>query len=237
MYEAQFAEVYDLIHDNRGKDYAAETAELGALVRARYPGAESVLDVASGTGGHLRFLREWFTRAEGLEISPEMLEIARQRLPGLALHRGDMRAFDLGRHFDAVMLMFSSIGYVESAAELDRTLGCLAAHLVPGGVLVIEPWVFPDTFLPGYVAADLARDDGRAVARFSHSVLEGDAVRMTVHYLGADATGIQHFVDSHRLALFTRERYEEAFAQAGCGVEYLQSERFSRGLFVGVRGG
>lgn len=236
MYEAEFADVYDLIHRHRGKDYAAEAAELAGLVRERRPGAGSVLDVASGTGGHLRFLHELFASAEGLELSPEMLDVARRRLPALRMQQGDMRDFDLGRTYDAITLMFSSIGYVESEAELDRTLACLAAHLVPGGVLVIEPWVFPDTFAPGYVAADLARDDGRTVARVSHSVQDGDAVRMTVHYISADATGVRHLSDTHRLTLFTREQYREAFARAGCTAELVRSERFGRGLFVGVRG-
>ncbi|SCG58646.1 class I SAM-dependent methyltransferase [Micromonospora halophytica] len=235
MYETEFADVYDLIYRHRGKDYAAEAAFLAELVNSRRAGAESVLDVASGTGGHLRFLRELFARAEGLEISPDMLDIARRRLPGVTMHRGDMRDFDLGRTFDAVTLMFSSIGYVADKAELDQTLTCLAGHLDPGGVLIIEPWVFPDTFVPGYVAADLARDDGRTVSRVSHSVRDGDAVKMTLHYLCADASGIRHLTDTHRLALFTPEQYEDAFTQAGCRAEFVRTERFSRGLFVGVR--
>jgi len=235
VYEAGFAEIYDEIHRHRGKDYAAEAAYLAHLVRARHPSADSVLDVACGTGGHLRHLRDRFRAAEGLEVSPEMLAIARERLPGLRLHQGDMRAFRLGRRYDAITLMFSSIGYVLDQADLERTLYCLAEHLHVGGVLVIEPWVFPDTFLPGYVAADLVRDDRRSIARISHSVRDGDAVVMTVHYLHADSGGIRHLSDVHRLALFTREQYADAFARAGCPAEFVSSDRFSRGLFVGVR--
>nr|AHA82003.1 Arm34 [uncultured bacterium] len=236
MYEAEFAQLYDLIHRHRGKDYAAEAADLAHLVRDRHPGATSVLDVASGTGGHLRFLRELFPLAAGLEVSPEMLAIARERVPDVRMYQGDMRDFDLGRTFDAITVMFSSIGYVESKAELDRTLSCLAKHLATGGVLIIEPWVFPETFAPGYVAADLARDNGRTVARVSHSERDGDVVRMTVHYITADATGARHLTDTHRLALFTRGQYEDAFSRAGCTAEFIEPERFSRGLFVGIKG-
>ena len=235
MYEAEFVDVYDVIHLHRGKDYAAEAAHLAGLVRDRKPDAESILDVASGTGGHLRFLRELFTTAEGLDASPSMLTVARERLPGLPLHLGDMRDFDLGRTFDAVTLMFSSIGYVESEAELRQTLACLTRHLNPGGVVVIEPWVFPDTFTPGYVAADLARDNGRTVVRVSHSVRDGDAVRMEVHYITADSGGARHLTDVHRMSLFTREQYAEAFRLAGCSAEFVTGDLFGRGLFVGVK--
>ncbi|WP_329016608.1 class I SAM-dependent methyltransferase [Micromonospora rifamycinica] len=235
MYETEFADVYDLIYRSRGKDYAVEAAFLAELVKERHAGTGSLLDVASGTGGHLRHLREAFPHVEGLEISPDMLRIARRRLPEVTMHQGDMRDFDLGRTFDAAILMFSSIGYVADRAELDRTLAGLARHVVPGGVVIVEPWVFPDTFVPGYVAADLARDDSRTVSRISHSVRDGDAVRMTQHYLCADATGIRHLTDVHRLALFTREQYEDAFTRAGCRVEFVLTELFHRGLFVGVR--
>ena len=46
--------LYDAIYQGIGKDYAAESAEITALIRARRPDAVTLLDVACGTGGHLR---------------------------------------------------------------------------------------------------------------------------------------------------------------------------------------
>jgi SAM-dependent methyltransferase len=236
VYEGEFADIYDRVHSHRGKDYAGEARLIAGLVRARRPEAESVLDVAFGTGHHLRHLRADFPDAEGLEQSPEMIAVARQRIPEVTVHQGDMRDFDLGRTFDVITLMFSSIGYVDDFPDLVRALAALGRHLAPGGVVVIEPWVFPDTFTPDYLATDLVRDDEGVVTRFSHSVLEGDAVVMTVHYLVATPEkGIRHLTDRHRLALFTREQYLEAFAAAGCPAEFVRPEQFGRGLFVGVK--
>ncbi len=53
MYEGEFAELYDQFYEARGKDYAAEASAVTDLVRSRYPHADSVLDVACGTGSHL----------------------------------------------------------------------------------------------------------------------------------------------------------------------------------------
>ncbi|MEU4711955.1 class I SAM-dependent methyltransferase [Nocardia salmonicida] len=234
MYEADFAEIYDHIHRSRGKDYAAEAAELARLIRERNPGAASVLDVACGTGGHLLPLRQQFDRVEGLELSEDMLALAQTRLAGIRLHRGDMREFRLDSTYDAIVCMFSSIGYLRTTAELDRTLNCFARHLNPGGVIVIESWVFPEAFLPGYVSADIARTAGRTIARFSHSVREGNATRMEVHYLDATESGIRHLTDAHQLTLFTRDEYEAAFDRASCKVNYLENDKFPRGVFVGV---
>lgn len=236
MYEGEFADIYDRVHAHRGKDYAGEARLVAELVRARNPEAVSVLDVASGTGSHLRHLRTDFPDAAGLEQSPEMIAVAKRRIPEITMHQGDMRDFDLGRTFDVITLMFSSIGYVDDYPDLVRALAALGRHVAPGGVLVIEPWVFPDSFADNYLATDLVRDDDGAVTRFSHSVRDGDAVVMSVQYLVATPEhGIRHLTDRHRLALFTREQYLAAFAAAGCPAEFVQPAAFGRGLFVGVK--
>jgi ubiquinone/menaquinone biosynthesis C-methylase UbiE len=236
MYEAEFAEIYDHIHMSRGRDYTAEAGELARLIRTRKPAASSVLDVACGTGGHLRVLRELFDRAEGVELSEDMLAIAARRVPDIRLHHGDMREFTVGRTFDAVVCMFSSIGYLRDSDELDQTLACFARHLNDGGVVVVEAWVFPDSFLPGYVATDVARAGDNTIVRMSHSVQEGDKTKMDVHYLHGGPSGIRHLTDIHRLTLFTRDDYQEAFTRAGCSVEYLDGGGFPRGIFVGTNG-
>ncbi|MCO1576041.1 methyltransferase domain-containing protein [Crossiella sp. SN42] len=237
MYGADYAEIYDLIYASRDKDYAGESAELAALVRARKPDADSLLDVACGTGGHLAYLKQDFGTLAGLEQSEHMIVRANRAMPEIPVHQGDMRDFHLDQTFDAVVCMFSSIGYVGSTAALDRTLKSCAQHLNPGGVVIIEPWYFPDQFLPGYIADDLVRSPERVTVRVSHSTREGDQVSMTVHYIDAQKdSGIRHHTDVHAMSLFQREQYEAAFEQAGCKVEYLPGGgRFNCGLFIGTR--
>lgn len=235
MYEVDHADVYDLFYLGRGKDYAAEAAATAELVRSRAPGAGSLLDVACGTGTHLEYFVKEFSDTEGLELSQDMLRHARSRVPGVRLHQGDMRGFRLERRFDAVVSMFSSVGYLRTTAELDDTLRAFAAHLTPGGVVVIEPWWFPETFLEGWVSADVVRDEGRTVARVSHSVREGDATRLEEHFTVADSgLGIRHFAEVHLITLFHQAEYEAAFEAAGLRVEFLPGGPSGRGLFVGV---
>lgn len=237
MYDVDVASVYHRFYrERRGKDYASEVAELAGLIRERMPDASSLLDVACGTGSHLEHFAGEFDEVAGLELSEAMLALARPRLQGIPLHQGDMRDFSLGRRFTAVTCMFSSIGYLSGSAQLDSALSCCARHLVPGGVLVIEPWWFPETFLDGYVAGDVVTVEGQTIARVSHSVRDGHMTRMEIHWVVADATnGPRHLVQQHELTLFEREQYEKAFAQAGCEVEYLQKRQSGPGLFVGVR--
>ena len=70
------------------KDYASEAAHVRALIQERFPSARTLLDVDCGTGTHLVHLREWYA-VQGLDLDPQLLAIARDRLPDVPLHQGD----------------------------------------------------------------------------------------------------------------------------------------------------
>ncbi|MGQ0841980.1 class I SAM-dependent methyltransferase [Actinokineospora sp.] len=235
MYDNEVAEIWDPVYRGRGRDYAVEAQDVEQLIRQRCPDAASLLDVACGTGEHLRSFGDLFAHVEGVELSEGMLAVGRARTPELALHQGDMRTFDLGRRFDAITCMFSSIGHLRTIGEVDATLVRFVAHLNPGGVVVVEPWWFPETFVDGYVTGDVVPFEGRTIARVSHSSREGDATRMRAHFVVADAeAGLRHFTEDFLVSLFAREQYEAAFLRAGCTVEYVEGGPAGRGLFVGV---
>lgn len=234
-YSARHAEIYDHIHGARGRDWDAEADAVARLVLDRCPGARSVLDVACGTGAHLRRLRDHFPVAEGLELSDAMREIAAARLPGTTVHRGDMRDFDLGARYDAVLCMCFSMGYMASTAELADAAQRLVRHLAPGGVLIAEPWWFPEQFLDGFVTGSVAESDELVVSRVSRSVRDGRRSLMTVHYTVADRDGLRDFTEQETYSLFTHEEYRAAFAAAGLDTTHLPGPPNGRGLYVGVR--
>lgn len=236
IYGTELARVYELVHRERGKDYRAEAELVAALARRHRPSATRLLDVACGTGAHLRHFASLFEQVEGLELSEPMARAARAALPGTAVHPGDMREFSLGVTFDVVTCMFGSIGYVRSQEELRKGLKAFASHLETGGVIVVDPWWFDETFVDGHVSADVVTVGGTTVSRVSHATRRGGDSHMDVHFVVAEPdTGARHFVDTHVISLFSRTQYEEAFRQAGVMVEYLPKALSGRGLFVGVR--
>jgi dTDP-3-amino-3,4,6-trideoxy-alpha-D-glucopyranose N,N-dimethyltransferase len=238
-YDADHASIYDLLYAGRGKDYSAESAALVRLVRERCPGAGSLLDVGCGTGGHLVHLRDEFADVAGVEISAPMREVAAGRLPGVPLHAADMRTFRTGRWYSAVVCMFSVIGYAGGpdgdVSGLRGAVASMAAHLEPGGVLVVEPWLDPTAFTVGQVGTDVTREGGSTLVRMSHSALRGRVSVLTFHYLAGGPGGLRHFTDVHELTLFTREEYLDALAAAGVAASYVDDPTFRRGLIVGTR--
>lgn len=208
------AEAYDLVYDGIGKDYAAEAAEVAALVRERNPDARTLLDVACGTGAHLVHLREGF-EVEGVELSRHMASRARARLPGVEVHEGDMRLFSLGQTFDAVTCLFSSIGYTRTIEDLGRAVAAMAGHLAPGGVLVVDGWLTPDQWDDGHVDAVAAEAPGRAVARTCRSWRLGRTSVLDMTWVVTTPAGTDTFAERHELGLFTRDEARTALGGAG----------------------
>jgi len=230
------ARIYDLLYTGTGiKDYEAETADLRRIISDANPTAKTLLDVACGTGAHLARLRHWYT-VEGVDLSPEMLEVARERLPGVPLHVGDMRTLDLGRSFDVVVCLFSSIGYVTEPAELRSTVGRLAAHVGRPGVLILDGWLRPDVWQAGYRAEpDIASDDEVTVVRLALTKRIGNITELDMHHLVRTSTEIDYFSETHRLALTPTEEYVSAVEQAGLDARVAPDYMPGRDRIIGIR--
>jgi SAM-dependent methyltransferase len=230
------ARIYDLLYVGTGiKDYHAETDQLRRIIDESSPRAKALLDVACGTGAHLAELRQWY-EVEGADLSPAMLAVARERLPGVRLHEADMRTLDLGRSFDAVICLFSSIGYVTDPAEMRLAVGRLAAHLAPGGVLILDGWVRPDEWRASFrPEPDIAQDDETLVVRLAFTHREGNITDLDMHHLVQTAEGIDYFVENHRLALTPTEDYVSAVESAGLAARVITNYMPSRDRIVGVR--
>lgn len=224
------ADVYDLIYSF--KDYGAESQWVRDTIRAACPKARTLLDVACGTGSHLEHLRHDFA-CQGLDNNARFVAIAGERA-GVPVHLGDMDDFDLGEaaRFDAVICMFSAIGYSQ---DLDGALRSMARHLGDGGVVIIEPWFTPDQWTPGHIQVIDEAADGLHVVRMGHSGRDGDTAVLTMHHLVGTPVTIDHFVETHRLRLYTLDEYEAAFRAAGLTFAVDQPGPAGRGALIGRR--
>jgi SAM-dependent methyltransferase len=225
------ARIYDAIYASI-RDYPREAAELGGLIQARRPGARTLLDVACGTAAHLEQMTGY--EVEGRDLDPEMLAVARERLPDVPFHEADMTDFDLGRRFDAVVCMFSSIGYAKTEVGLRSAIAAMARHLEPGGVLVIEPWLAPDVWRDRHLGAVFVDEPELAIARMNVAGREGDVSIVEFEYLVGTPDGIERFTEHHELGLFTVEQHLDAFRAAGLEAEHDPEGPMGRGLYVAI---
>ena len=229
---SESAELYDLIYASF-KNYEAETDRVFELLSRTCPGLHTVLDVACGTGEHARLLAERHgLSVDGIDLDPTFIEIARHKHPSGRFVVADMCDFDLGRRYDAVLCLFSSIGYLRTIDRVTRAIGRFRAHLEPEGIIVVEPWFPPGVMTYGYTSTDVGEGDGLRVVRRARTEIDGNLSRLLFEYDITQNGHTRHASEVHELGLFTLDEMRGAFEANGLVVEYDPKGLIGRGLYV-----
>lgn len=227
------ADLYDLLFAST--DYLSHWQRVQALVIQRNPDARSLLDVACGPGRHLEHFQASY-EVEGLDADEWMLRSAASRLPGVPLHLGDMRDFDLGERFDVVTCLGSSIAWMRTDTDMRLAVANMARHLRPGGVLIVEPWDSPEESPPeGDPYLEVVEEFGRKIVMLETTRLFGTVWVQESHYLIGTPAGVEHISEVTELGAFTRDQNIAAFRAAGLTVEHDPIGLLGRGLYIGVR--
>jgi SAM-dependent methyltransferase len=133
--------VYDLLaphYDAVTGDPATEAAFIHDLIAGRHRQAATVLDVACGTGGITALLAGAY-QVSGLDISPGMLAVAREKLPSLTpLYLADMTSFRLAASFDVIVCAYQGINHLLSMAAWKKSFDCAYEHLNRGGLFIFD---------------------------------------------------------------------------------------------------
>lgn len=130
---SDFAPFYDVVQGGAAEAFAGwierRVEEAGVV-----PG--SLLELGCGTGAVLELLpAEW--AKVGVDISPEMLEIARAKGLDAELLVADIRSLSLGRTFDVVACVYDTINHLPGT-EWPSVFATAAAHLTDDGVFLFD---------------------------------------------------------------------------------------------------
>ncbi|HET9894522.1 MAG TPA: class I SAM-dependent methyltransferase [Streptosporangiaceae bacterium] len=131
---------YDLLakfYDRLMSDSSLRIKQVMSCIERYCPTASSLLELGCGTGAVLQGLSA-VGSLTGMDISPNMLDVARTRLPGVQFIQGDISSFDLGRRFDVIVCTYDVLNHL---AEFDRWISCFACarkHLAEYGLFIFD---------------------------------------------------------------------------------------------------
>jgi SAM-dependent methyltransferase len=180
---------YDLLY--RDKDYQGEANYVHSLVQSHSPGAQSILELGSGTGVHACLLAEKGYSVTGVDQSESMLRIAEKRkqasTPTLAgkidFAQGDIRKFENGKTYDAVISLFHVMSYMRSNSDVLDAFYTADRHLKKGGIFLFDCWYGPGVRHDRPVKrVKHFSDDHSEVRRTANPVMHTDANLVDVNF-------------------------------------------------------
>lgn len=232
---SDLARYYDLIYS--WKDYEKESNRIKELIsKYKQSTGNELLDVACGTGLHLKYLKDSFV-CTGIDLNGRMLDIARKTVKGVAFKEADMTRLNLNKKFDVITCLFGSIGYLKTDSNLKKTIHNLVNHLKVGGIIILESWVNRANYKPGYLHMTTYDGEDVKIARLSVSKINRNRAIVEFHYLIAERNkDVEYFVDRHELGIFETEKVVESMRRAGLDVKLLPN-RLSKGreIYLGIR--
>lgn len=222
-----YSKYYDLLY--RDKDYAAEAEYVRSLIERHQPGARSLLDLGCGTGRHDLLLARMGYRVTGVDLSQEMLAVARRELKlegrevEVSFHQGDVREVRLGAEFDVVVSLFHVMSYQTGNADLRAALATAKAHLKPGGLFIFDCWYGPAVLTDRpVVRVKRLEDEAISVTRVAEPVLHPNENVVDVNYevlirdKGSDS--VEEIRETHRMRYLFAPELTLLVQEAGLSV-------------------
>lgn len=166
-------EVWSALYDAMDVDRAPHLEFYTGLVG---PETRSLLDLGCGTGSITLAMAAGMApdaRIVGVDLSPEMIRIARGRTPAdgaaqFEWHVGDICAPPVTGAFDLIVICFHTLQVLTDPADVDRCFAAVAALLAPGGRFAFDIYrpnlAWLATVPPGpYVARQFRDSTGRSI--------------------------------------------------------------------------
>lgn len=232
-----FVECYDLIF--KDKDYRGEAHYVHQKVVEHTNDLPlSICDIGCGTGRHAEFFLERGYQITGIDVSAEMLRLARKKFAGqprITFRQNRGSDFRLPYQFTCVISMFSTFGHLLNDEDAFREVRNYFNHLAPGGLFILE-FVDRESFMNSLIEhtpsitgtrrpADAHRSETFPWVRLveKSACWEGDLAYITkrYHLQKSPEEEIDEFVDDFTFRLYGQENLCRILEGVGFETPYI----------------
>lgn len=235
--------LYDLIYSF--KDYKQETSILLEILKKHNvkPESSNVLEAACGTCNHMKYYAPNFNQVIGFDLNSEVIEIGKKKIEKIG-NAKELFTFDMTDEnllnklqisFQVILCLFGSIGHIFPSEKAEKVFKNFYALLSKNGIAIIEPFIDPNDYIPGYSDITTFMGDDIRIARMGKSKRkykkeqckdEEERNRLIVefHYLitnhKKEGDPIEHFEEIHEMQMYTKEQFKCIAERIGFKVEF-----------------
>lgn len=136
MYEKKLAEYYDILFSN--KNYKEECSFI--INQSKNHGR--LLDIGCGTLNHSLILSDVFSTVVGIDLSEEMLDVARQKnnKKNISLLNYSLDKCNFENKFDCIISMFNVINHIHDLKTLQEFFSSISSNLDEDGTFIFDCW-------------------------------------------------------------------------------------------------
>jgi len=225
---------YDLIHNE--KNYKEEVNDFIKIIeKYKKSKGRNLLDMCCGTGSHIFYLKEKFN-VEGIDISKELIKIAKEKNPKTKFILEDISEFKTKKKFDIITILFSSIAYLRNKKEIIKIMANSYKRLKFGGVLFIETIFLKDSLKEIKNHLRKYSDKNINLKRFINLNIKKDFAELNAKYEIKEKNSIQKIIyDTQKIKLFSKLEMKKILEDVGFEVKFFNYKKTGTKLFVCVK--
>jgi SAM-dependent methyltransferase len=153
---SKFAKYYDLLMDEP-KD---KVILIEDWIKRYNPKTNSILEIACGTGAVIKLMETKY-EVTGLDLSKEMLNIAKSKIKKGDFYHKDMTNFSLEKQFDIILCIYDSINHLLKFSDWIKVFKNVSNHLNKNGLFIFDINTLVKFEKLGNISSDLVQQLGK----------------------------------------------------------------------------
>lgn len=217
-----YSKYYNLLY--KDKNYQEEVDYIDSLIKKYNAKAVQLLDVGCGTGNHAKLMARKGYNIHGIDLSEQMLEIAKSGQSDITFEQGDIRHFKLDRRFDVITSLFHVMSYQTSNEDVVSSFKAVHNHLNKDGLFIFDFWYGPAVMMdPPSVRVKKMENESLKVIRVAEPLIDYDqcivSVQFDVNIFEKQLSQLDSLQETHPMRYFFKNELHYFASQ--CGFEVL----------------
>jgi len=217
-YYDKIVRLYDIMYSKKtGFDHKKQVAWINNwIIKKKLP--KQVLDLACGTGLHLKYFKKLGYDCEGLDLSESLLNLAQKLNKNIPFKKGNFKKFKLNKKATLITSFFNSMTYNTNEKEFIKTLKNIYSNLNKNGLFIFDILCLPK---PKKVfTVKEFKDKNTSFSRTFLGVPTAKGFKSTMYYVVFNGKKSEIITETTYRGSFSENKTKEILKKSGFKVLY-----------------